>query len=73
MKRNLKNLKNQPNSNAFKYKKEAWEVNGLTQNARETWAMEPKVWTLIPYISRKSVTILEHLVCVKHGAALLLR
>ena len=53
MKQNLKNLKNQPNSDAFKYKKEDWEVNGLTQNARETWAMEPKVWTLIPYISRK--------------------
>ena len=52
MKQNLKNLKNQPNSDAFKYKKD-WEVNGLTQNARETWAMEPKVWTLIPYISRK--------------------
>lgn len=39
MKQNFKNLKNQPNSDAFKYRREAWEVNGLTQNARETWAM----------------------------------
>ena len=35
MKQNFKKLKNQPNSDAFKYRREAWEVNGLTQNARD--------------------------------------